>query len=65
MGNNSILITEHRYTPKYDKSALSGKYQTICYFKNDEYGMKGFALVAKCLYWLVTTIVTEDGKFGV
>ena len=26
MGENDVLITEHRYTPKYDQSLTSGKY---------------------------------------
>lgn len=62
--NDSILITEHRYTPKYDQSEVSGKYCVqFMYFKKDELGMK-------CLNWWVDACIDwcyaipEDGKFG-
>jgi hypothetical protein len=64
MGNYSILITEHRYTPKYDKSALSGKYCVqFVTFKNDEYGMKVLHWWRNaCIDWCYNR--HEDGKFG-
>ena len=64
LGNNSILLTEHRYTPKYDKSKISGKYcvQFIT-FKNDEVGLSALKYWReKCLEWCYDRI--EDGKFG-
>lgn len=64
VSDNSILITEHRYTPKYDQSLLSGKYCVqFMYFKNDEAGMT-------CLNWWTDACIEwcfnrhEDGKFG-
>jgi hypothetical protein len=39
--DKSVLITEHRYTPRYDKTKTSGKYCVqFVYFKNDDNGMK-------------------------
>lgn len=39
--SKSVLITEHRYTSRYDKSKTSGKYCVqFVYFKNDEEGMR-------------------------
>lgn len=64
MGNNSILITEHRYTPKYDKSRKSGTYcvQFIS-FKNDERGLKALRWWReRCIEWCYARV--EDGKFG-
>ncbi|KAA3653013.1 MAG: glycosyl transferase [Bacteroidetes bacterium] len=62
--NKSVLITEHRYTPKYDQSEMSGIYCVqFMYFKNDELGLK-------CLNWWVDACIEwcyaipEDGKFG-
>ncbi len=45
MGEKSVLITDHRYTPEYDQTVLSGKYcvQFIT-FKSNEEGMRA-------LYW--------------
>jgi hypothetical protein len=64
MGNSSILITEHRYTRKYDQSSASGIYcvQFIT-FKNTNQGLK--ALIwwkDRCIEWCYARI--EDGKFG-
>ncbi|WP_040910917.1 hypothetical protein [Leptospira broomii] len=64
MGDSSILLTEHRYTPKYDQSLLSGIYcvQFIS-FKNDIRGIKALQWWRqKCIEWCYATI--EDGKFG-
>ena len=64
MGNNSILITEHRYTPMYDKSKKSGKYcvQFIT-FKNDERGLAALKWWReRCIEWCYDRL--EDGKFG-
>ncbi len=62
--NYSTLITDHRYTPKYDASASSGKYcvQFIS-FKNTEHGMEALEWWRKaCNEWCYARC--EDGKFG-
>jgi hypothetical protein len=64
MGNSSILITEHRYTPKYNKAKKSGTYcvQFIS-FKNDVRGLKVLHWWRdRCLEWCYARL--EDGKFG-
>lgn len=64
MGEKSILLTEHRYTPEYDQSSTSGIYcvQFMC-FKNDRYGMEALTWWREaCLDWCYARI--EDGKFG-
>ncbi len=60
----SVLITEHRYTPKYDQSATSGKYCVqFMYFKNDTKGMKVLNWWRDaCIDWCYNRM--EDGKFG-
>jgi hypothetical protein len=64
MDNNSVLITEHRYTKAYDQSATHGIYcvQFIT-FKNTADGL----LVLnwwkdRCIEWCYAR--REDGKFG-
>lgn len=64
MGDKSILITEHRYTPEYDQSKTSGKYcvQFMC-FKNDNDGITALKWWRDaCLDWCYARF--EDGKFG-
>lgn len=64
MGDNSVLITEHRYTPKYDRSAIAGTYcvQFIT-FKKNEAGLTALNWwVNACLTWCFDRY--EDGKFG-
>jgi hypothetical protein len=64
MGSNSILITEHRYTPKYNKALASGTYcvQFIS-FKNDARGLEALRWWReRCLEWCYARL--EDGKFG-
>lgn len=64
MGEKSILITEHRYTKKYERGNRHGIYcvQFIC-FKNDPNGMKALNWWAKaCLMWCYARY--EDGRFG-
>jgi len=64
MGDSSILITEHRYTPEYDQSKTSGIYcvQFIA-FKNDHYGLEALTWWRNaCLAWCYARY--EDGKFG-
>lgn len=64
LGDKSILITEHRYSPQYNKDLKAGKYcvQFIT-FKNDEHGLKALHWWrARCLEWCYAKY--EDGKFG-
>ena len=64
MGGNSVLITEHRYTPKYDRSAIAGTYcvQFITFKKNED-GLAALNWwVNACLTWCFDRY--EDGKFG-
>lgn len=64
MGDHAILITEHRYSPQYEKGILAGKYcvQFIT-FKNNTYGIKALQWWReRCLEWCYAR--HEDGKFG-
>lgn len=60
----SVLITEHRYTPRYDQSATSGVYCVqFVTFKSDERGMKTLQWWQdRCIEWCYARF--EDGKFG-
>ena len=60
----SVIITEHRYTPSYDKSKLSGKYCVqFMYFDNTEQGLTVLNWWRdRCLEWCFNRF--EDGKFG-
>ncbi|MFO7448221.1 MAG: glycosyl transferase [Ignavibacteriaceae bacterium] len=64
MGDNSILITEHRYSPKYNKEVKSGKYCVqFVTFRNDERGLKALKWWReRCIEWCYDRF--EDGKFG-
>ncbi len=64
MGDDSVMITEHRYTPRYDKSALSGIYCVqFVTFRNDERGRTALTWWRqRCLEWCYAR--HEDGKFG-
>ncbi len=64
MEGKSILITEHRYSPQYNKEALSGKYcvQFVSFKKNDE-GLTALRWWRdRCIEWCYAR--HEDGKFG-
>ena len=64
MKENSSLITLHRYTKKYDRSEIAGKYcvQFIT-FKNNKDGLKTLNWwVDSCIEWCYDRY--EDGKFG-
>lgn len=64
MNGKSILITEHRYTAKYDQTAKSGKYcvQFITVF-NNAYGLQAINWWRdSCIEWCYAR--HEDGKFG-
>lgn len=64
MGNNEILLTLHRYTPKYDQTELSGKFcvQFMTFLNKSE----GIAALNwwrdACIEWCYAR--AEDGKFG-
>lgn len=64
MKNNSVLITEHRYTAAYDQSKSSGIYCVqFIIFKNDAAGLKVLNWWrAACIEWCYNR--HEDGKFG-
>jgi len=64
IGNKSTLITEHRYTPEYDQTDLSGKYCVqFMIFKNNEEGLRVLNWwIDACLDWCYAR--AEDGKFG-
>jgi hypothetical protein len=64
MGNDDVLISEHRYTKFYDQSAMSGIYcvQFMC-FKNTSNGMKVLKWWRNaCLDWCYARF--EEGRFG-
>jgi len=64
-GNDSVLITEHRFSPEYkNEDKKSGKYcvQFIT-FRNDKYGMEALTWWKnQCIIWCYNRV--EDGKFG-
>lgn len=64
LGNKSILITEHRYSPQYNKELKAGKYCVqFVTFRKDENGMKALKWWRdRCLEWCYARY--EDGKFG-
>ena len=64
MGGKSILITEHRYTPKYNRTKTRGVYNVqFMTFKNDKNGMKALNWWRNsCIIWCYNKV--EDGKFG-
>lgn len=64
MGEQSILLTEHRYSPQYNKEVKSGKYCVqFVTIKNDERGRQALEWWRdRCLEWCYAYY--EDGKFG-
>lgn len=64
VGEDSILLTEHRYTPEYNQVDTSGRYCVqFMFFRNDERGRKALEWWReRCLEWCYNRI--EDGKFG-
>ncbi|WP_343530978.1 glycosyl transferase [Pedobacter sp.] len=64
MGDKSVMITEHRFTPHHDQSATSGIYCVqFMTFKNTEAGMEVLNWwVNACIEWCYCRF--EDGKFG-
>jgi len=63
-GDNSIIITEHRYSPKYDQTETNGKYCVqFMFFKNDIHGNEALEWWRlRCKEWCYAR--NEDGKFG-
>lgn len=64
MGDNSILLTEHRYTPKYDKTKRSGRFcvQFIT-FKNNKDGLTALNWWCNaCIDWCYAKV--EKNRFG-
>ena len=63
-GDKSVLITEHRYTPQYDQSDLSGIYCVqFVGFKNNAEGLETLNYWRNaCIDWCYARV--EDGKFG-
>ncbi len=64
LGNDAILITEHRFPADEDKSRLTGKYcSQLITFKNNAGGWQVLDWWRKsCLQWCYDKY--EDGKFG-
>jgi len=64
MKDKSVLITEHRYTKKYDTSSVSGIYCVqFMTFVNNNNGLKVLNWWRDaCIDWCYAR--TEDGKFG-
>jgi len=64
MGDNSILITPHHYTKKYDQSEKTGIYCVqFVTFKNNEKGLKALTWWRNsCLEWCFNRF--EPGRFG-
>ncbi len=62
--SSSILITEHRYTPKYDQTKPAGIYNVqFVGIKNDKNGLEAVTWWReRCLEWCYNRI--EDGKLG-
>ena len=63
-GNASILLTEHRYLPEFDKSVTSGIYnvQFISFRRNSE-GLQALNWWRdRCIEWCFARV--EDNKFG-
>lgn len=64
MGDNSILITEHRYSELYNSAKTHGIYCVqFLSIKNDENGKAAlYWWRDRCLEWCYSRL--EDGKFG-
>ncbi|MFZ4621801.1 MAG: glycosyl transferase [Bacteroidota bacterium] len=64
MDERSVMITEHRYSPQYNKESLSGKYCVqFVTFNNNEQGLTALQWWRdRCIEWCYAR--HEDGKFG-
>ncbi len=63
-GEQTVLITEHRYSPEYDQTRTSGRFCVqFVTFKNEAESMRLLRKWAdQCLEWCFNR--AEDGKFG-
>lgn len=64
MGDNDVLLTEHRYSPAYDQSKESGRFCVqFMTFRNTENGLTALTWWReRCIEWCYAR--AEDGKFG-
>ncbi|MDR3668250.1 MAG: glycosyl transferase [Ignavibacteriaceae bacterium] len=64
LGDKSILITEHRYSPQYNKQLKAGKYCVqFVTFRNNNEGLTALRWWRdRCIEWCYARY--EDGKFG-
>lgn len=64
MGKDSILITSHRYTPRYNQEKTSGIYCVqFMTFKNDKRGLEALTWWReRCNEWCFARF--EEGRFG-
>ena len=64
MGDSSVLITEHRYLPEFDKSESNGIYNVqFIVFRRDNEGLKAVKWWRdRCIEWCFNR--AEDNKFG-
>lgn len=64
LGEDSVSLIEHRYSPQYDQTAKSGKYCVqFMTFRNDTRGREILAWWRNaCIEWCYARM--EDGKFG-
>jgi hypothetical protein len=64
MGESSLLLTEHRYSPQYDQAALSGRYcvQFMRVVGSDEGRRAVQWWRDRCIEWCYAR--REDGRFG-
>lgn len=64
MGQHDVLITDHRYTSRYDQSAKSGRYCVqFVTFKNNNRGLNVLNWWRQaCIEWCYNRF--EEGKFG-
>ena len=64
IGNHSVGITPHNFSPKFKSSEVYGKYCVqFVYFKNDENGLQVLNWWRNsCIEWCYAKL--EDGKYG-
>lgn len=64
MDDKSVLITEHRYSPQYDQSKISGIYCVqFLSIRNNKDGLEALHWWgSRCIEWCYSRV--EDGKFG-
>ncbi len=64
LGNNDVMITEHRYTKKYDQASVSGKYCVqFMVFRCNPNGLKILDWWrSACLDWCFGYL--DNGRFG-